>query len=141
MKLIFMYRNKTYGRTRGFYDLELEAWLQNDNTVFRGNKESEFTLIERIRIFINKNTDTEYHSCEIKHFFGEDSCEGHSAKSIKEFLYYQTDLSFKLYQFKIINQRDFERLKSTAFKIYNKYRSVDYEKLKSKGEPFVRRIF
>jgi hypothetical protein len=138
MNHYFFYKNQSCS---SWYNCEIEVWQEHDNTFKEGNRISSFLLLERVKIHVSKHpvkTDGHhrYHSARLDHDMSLDSCHGHHASSVKEFLHYQTDWEFKLNRFKQTDHRNFQRLKQVMLKLYMKYPHINYAEEVFRDAPY-----
>ena len=79
MRIHYYYRRED---DKGFYNLELVAWLEEKEVSRQGYERLSFTRLERLRIFLSKGNN--FHCHTIEHDFGEQSYYGHYAHTRKE---------------------------------------------------------
>ena len=123
MKIHYFYRREY---NKGFYNLEIVAWLEEKETSRLGHERLGFTRLERLRIFLSKDNES-YHNHLIKHEFAENSCMGHYAHTRKElFEAMKKNLLFP------IDSRNYERFRKVAIALYHRQPLVDFSKFKGK---------
>lgn len=130
MKIHYFYR-RDY--STGFYNLEIEAWLEETEISRLGIERLSFTRLERLRIFLSKSD--EYHVHTLDHDFGEKSCYGHWAHARKELI---DDMEKK--ELVPISQHNYERFRKVALALYQKQTLVDFSKFKGKQNYTIRQI-
>lgn len=121
MKIHYFYR-KEY--SKGFYNLEIVAWLEEKETSRQGIERLSFTQLERLRIFLSKDNGS-YHNHRIEHDFCENSCNGHYAHTRKELVQ-----AMKKKSLLPIDGRNYERFRKVALALYSKQPLVDFSKFK-----------
>ncbi len=129
MDLFFFVKNES---NSSWYNCTIEAWEENNNSYIDGDRVSAFTQLERVKIHICKEPD-KYHSARFDHDFSNNSCMGHYAKSLIEFLN-----SHKENGYREINHKTFQRLRSAMFSIYKTYPGINYTERLFKEAPLTR---
>lgn len=132
MKIHYFYRREYH---KGFYNLELVAWLEEKETSRQGNERLSFTRLERLKIFLSKDNES-YHNHRIEHDFGEKSCMGHYAHTRKDLA---SDM--KRQSLIPIDRRNYERFRKVALHLYRSQPLVDFDKFKGKQDYTVRQIW
>ena len=130
MKIHYFYRREY---NKGFYNLELVAWLEETEISRLGYNRLSFTRLERLRIFLSK--DDRYHCHAYEHNFGENSCYGHyvhTRKELNEAMNEQSLLS--------IDGRTYERFRRVAIGLYRKQSLVDFSKFKGKQNYTIKQL-
>lgn len=130
MKIHYFYR-RIY--STGFYDLEIVAWLEETEISRQGCKRLNFTRLERLRIFLSK--DSSYHVHTMEHDFGEKSCYGHYSHTRKELVEAMGKGSLLP-----IDNRNYERFRKAALGLYRKQSLVDFSKFKGRQNYTVRQL-
>lgn len=131
MKIHFFYKREYY---QGFYNLEIIAWLEEQEVSRIGVKRLSFTRLEMLKIFLSK--DDQYHVHTFEHDFGINSCNGHFAHTRKELI---DDMA--KWDRKPINRRNYERFRKVAIALYQKQSLVDFSYFKGKQKYTVRQIW
>ena len=131
MKIHYFFRREY---DRGFYNLEIVAWLEETEISRRGNERLSFTQLERLRIFLSKDNKS-YHNHLIKHEFAENSCFGHYAHTREEL--FQAMKKHSLFP---IDDRNYERFRKVAIALYQKQPLVDFSKFKGKQTYSIRQV-
>lgn len=131
MKIHYFYKREYH---RGFYDLEIVAWLEEKEISRLGVERLSFTNLEKLRIFLSK--ENKYHNHKIEHDFGKNSCRGHFAHTCKEL----TEDMAK-WGCKPIDRRNYERFRKVAIALYQKQSLVDFSDFKGKQDYTVRQIW
>lgn len=131
MKIHYFYRREY---NTGFYNLEIEAWLEEKETSRLGYERLCFTRLERLRIFISKDNKS-YHNHQIEHEFAEKSCQGHYAHTRKELVN-----AMKKSSLLPIDNRNYERFRKVALGLYQKQPLVEFSKFKGKQTYSIRQI-
>lgn len=116
MKIHYFYK-RDY--SKGFYDLEIIAWLEEKETSKKGLERLSFTRLEKLKIFISKSD--KYHDHTINHEFGKNSCTGHWAHTSKELM-----ADMKKWDYMPIDRCNYERFRKIALAIYQKQSLVDF---------------
>lgn len=116
MKIHYFYK-RDY--SKGFYDLEIIAWLEEKETSKKGLERLSFTRLEKLKIFISKSD--KYHDHTINHEFGKNSCKGHWAHTRKELM-----ADMKKWGYVPIDRCNYERFRKIALAIYQKQSLVDF---------------
>ncbi|MES2379873.1 MAG: hypothetical protein V4538_02455 [Bacteroidota bacterium] len=138
MRIIFIAKNQT-GVKRIFNETEIEAWTINPNyTNYKGDKQDELMLIERIKLFAHKDT-TKSHSCDFEWEKFTDTCFGHHAKSEKEFIKERTK-NTSIEGYKVVSETNYNRYKKAILSIHNNYPLIDFKAIKEKPNHFSRQI-
>lgn len=130
MKIHYFYRREY---DKGFYNLEIVAWLEEKETSRQGHERLSFTRLERLRIFLSK--DNTYHNHSMEHDFGEKSCYGHYAHTRKELVE-----EMKKQSLFSIDSRNYERFRKVALNLYSKQPLVDFFKFKGPQKYTIRQI-
>lgn len=130
MKIHYFYRREYH---RGFYDLEIVAWLEKKEISRQGINRLSFTRLERLRIFLSKSN--EYHVHTIEHDFGYNSCRGHSSHTRKELT-----ADMEKWNCKPIDRRNYERFRKVALALYHQQSLVDFSEFKGKQKYTIRQI-
>lgn len=130
MKIHYFY-NRKY--SRGFHNLEISAWLEEKETSRQGVKRLCFTQLEKLSIFLSK--DSHYHDHSIKHEFGKNSCRGHFAHTRKELM-----KSMEKRDCKPTTRRNYERFRKVALALYHKQSLVDFSDFKGKQKYTIHQI-
>ncbi|KAA4004990.1 hypothetical protein F3D69_21020 [Bacteroides ovatus] len=130
MKIHYFYRREY---DKGFYNLEIIAWLEEKETSREGYKRLSFTQLERLKIFLSK--DNGYHNHSIEHDFGEKSCYGHYAHTRKELIEAMRKQSLLP-----IDGCNYERFRRVALNLYSKQPLVDFSKFKGTQKYTIRQI-
>nr|DAQ58955.1 MAG TPA: hypothetical protein [Caudoviricetes sp.] len=130
MKIHYFYK-RNY--SQGFYDLEIIAWLQEQETSRQGGERLSFTRLERLKIFLSKGDN--YHVHTIEHDFGKNSCMGHFAHTRKELIE-----DMKKWDLEPIDRRNYERFRKVAIALYYKQSLVDFSDFKGKQKYTIRQI-
>lgn len=130
MKIHYFYRREY---DKGFYNLEIIAWLEEKETSREGHKRLNFTQLERLKIFLSK--DNSYHNHSIEHDFGEKSCYGHYAHTRKELIEAMRKQSLLP-----IDGCNYERFRRVALNLYSKQPLVDFSKFKGPQKYTIRQI-
>ncbi|MBD3589538.1 hypothetical protein [Bacteroides sp. GM023] len=130
MKIHYFYRREY---SEGFYNLEIVAWLEEEETSKQGTERLSFTQLEKLRIFLSKSVD--YHVHTINHDFGNDSCYGHFAHTRKELI-----ADMKKWGCKPITRHNYERFRKVALALYHKQSLVDFSNFKGKQKYAIRQI-
>lgn len=130
MKIHYFYRREY---DKGFYNLEIIAWLEEKETSREGYKRLSFTQLERLKIFLSK--DNGYHNHSIEHDFGEKSCYGHYAHTRKELIEAMRKQSLLP-----IDGCNYERFRRVALNLYSKQPLVDFSKFKGPQKYTIRQI-
>lgn len=123
MKIHYFYRREY---NTGFYNLEIEAWLEEKETSRLGCERLCFTRLERLRIFLSKDNKS-YHNHHIEHEFAEKSCCGHYAHTRKELA---KDMKKK--ELLSIDGRNYARFRKVAIALYQRQPLPDFSKFKGK---------
>ena len=131
MKIHYFFRREY---DRGFYNLEIVAWLEETEISRRGNERLSFTQLERLIIFLSKDNKS-YHNHLIKHEFAENSCLGHYAHTREEL--FQAMKKHSLFP---IDDRNYERFRKVAIALYQKQPLVDFSKFKGKQTYSIRQV-
>ena len=131
MKIHYFYRREY---AKGFYNLEIVAWLEEKEISRLGHKRLTFTRLERLNIFLSKDNKS-YHNHRIEHDFGEKSCNGHYAHTRKELVD-----AMKKHSLFPIDNRNYERFRKVALALYQKQPLVDFYKFKGKQKYTIREI-
>lgn len=131
MKIHYYYKREYH---KGFYNLEIAAWLEEKEISRQGIKRLSFTRLEKLRIFLSK--EDQYHVHTIEHDFGKDSCHGHYAHTRKELIE-----DMKKWDYKPIDQRNYERFRKVALALYHKQSLVDFSNFAGKQKYTVRQIW
>lgn len=132
MKIHYFYKREY---SKGFYDLEIVAWLEEEEISRLGEKRLSFTQLERLRIFLSKDND-KYHNHSIDHDFGEKSCYGHCAHTRKDLI---EDMKRK--SLLPIDARNYERFRKVAIQLYSRQPPVDFSKFKGKQSYTIKQIW
>ena len=130
MKIHYFYRREY---DKGFYNLEIIAWLEEKETSREGYKRLSFTQLERLKIFLSK--DNGYHNHSIEHDFGDKSCYGHYAHTRKELIEAMRKQSLLP-----IDGCNYERFRRVALNLYSKQPLVDFSKFKGTQKYTIRQI-
>lgn len=130
MRIHYFYRREYH---KGFYNLELVAWLEEKEISRQGYERLSFTRLERLRIFLSKDND--YHCHTIDHDFGENNCYGHHAHTRREL----TE-SMEKESLLPIDGRNYERFRKVALGLYSKQPLVDFSKFKGKQNYTIRQL-
>lgn len=130
MKIHYFYK-RDY--SKGFYNLEIVAWLEEKETSRKGVERLSFTRLERLKIFISN--DNRYHDNTINHEFGKDSCHRHFTHTRKEL----TD-NMKKWNHKPLDRCNYERFRKVALALYNKQSLVDFSDFKGEQKYTIRQI-
>lgn len=131
MRIHYFYRREYH---RGFYNLEIVAWLEEKETSRLGNERLAFTQLERLTIFLSKDNES-YHNHRMDHDFGEKSCNGHYAHTRKELVD-----AMKKQSLLPIDNRNYERFRKVAIALYQKQPLVDFGKFRGKQTYSIRQI-
>lgn len=131
MKIHYFYKREYH---KGFYDLEIVAWLEEKEISRQGHERLSFTQLERLRIFLSKDNQS-YHNHRIDHDFGERSCMGHYAHTRRELIE-----SMKKDSLIPIDNRNYERFRKVALALYQKQPLVDFDKFKGKQNYTIHQI-
>lgn len=131
MKIHYFFRREC---DKGFYNLELVAWLEEEETSRLGQKRLSFTRLERLNIFLSKDNNS-YHNHRIEHDFGEESCLGHYSHTRRELVKEMEKQSLS-----IIDRRNYERFRKVALNLYKRQPLVDFSKFKGKQTYTIRTI-
>lgn len=131
MKIHYFFRREY---NRGFYNLEIIAWLEEKETSRLGVERLSFTQLERLSIFLSKDNES-YHNHRMEHDFGEKSCNGHYAHTRKELVN-----AMKRSSLLPIDGRNYERFRKVAIGLYQKQPLVDFSKFKGKQTYSIRQI-
>ncbi len=116
-----------------FYDLEIVAWLEEKTISRQGDEILSFKELERLDIFISKNSDFQAH--KIIHCFGSNSCIGHSAHTRKKLV---EDMG--RWGLKPIDRRNYERFRKVALALYYKQSLINFSDFKGKQKYTIRTI-
>lgn len=130
MKIHYFYRREY---DKGFYNLEIIAWLEEKETSREGYKRLSFTQLERLKIFLSK--DNGYHNHSIEHDFGEKSCYGHYAHTRKKLIEAMRKQSLLP-----IDGCNYERFRRVALNLYSKQPLVNFSKFKGTQKYTIRQI-
>lgn len=130
MKIHYFYRREY---DKGFYNLEIIAWLEEKEISRQGYERLSFTRLEKLRIFLSK--DNIYHNHSIDHDFGENSCYGHYVHSRRELIE-----EMKKDSLLPIDRRNYERFRKVALSLYQRQSLVDFSKFKGKQKYIIRQI-
>lgn len=138
MNLYFFYKNES---STGWYNCTIEAWEENDNAYQDGKPVSSFKQLERLHIHISKHPTAteerkEFHSAGFDHDYGTDSCLGHGAKTVKDFIQDKTESRYSCME--QTDHRTFQRFKKVMLRIYLNYPGVNYTKQLLKEAPLCR---
>ena len=131
MKIHYFYKREY---DRGFYNLEIVAWLEEKEISRQGQSRLSFTQLERLKIFLSKDNSS-YHNHRIEHDFAEKSCYGHYAHTRKELVE-----EMKKQSLFPIDNRNYIRLRKVALALYRKQPLVDFSKFKGKQTYQIRQI-
>lgn len=131
MKIHYFYKREY---DRGFYNLEIVAWLEEKEISRQGQSRLSFTQLERLKIFLSKDNSS-YHNHRIEHDFGEKSCYGHYTHTRKELVE-----EMKKQSLFPIDNRNYERLRKVALALYQKQPLVDFSKFIRKQTYQIRQI-
>lgn len=130
MRIHYFYRREYH---KGFYNLELVAWLEEKEISRQGYERQSFTRLERLSIFLSKGND--FHCHRMEHDFGEDNCLGHYTHTRREL----TE-SMKKESLLPIDGRNYERFRKVALGLYSKQPLVDFSKFKGKQNYAIRQL-
>lgn len=130
MRIHFFYK-RDY--RQGFYDLTIVAWLEEKTISRQGDERLSFKELERLDIFISKNSDFQAH--KIKHCFGSDSCIEHYDHTRKELV---EDMG--RWGLKPIDRRNYERFRKVAIALYRKQSLINFSEFKGKQTYTIRTI-
>ena len=130
MRIHYFYRREYH---KGFYNLELVAWLEEKEISRQGLNRLSFTRLERLRIFLSK--DNSYHCHSMEHDFGKDGCLGHYTHTRREL----TE-SMKKESLLPIDGRNYERFRKVALGLYSKQPLVDFSKFKGEQNYTIRQL-
>ena len=130
MRIHYFYKK---GYRRDFYDLTIVAWLEEKTISKQGDKRLSFKELERLDIFISKNSDFQAH--KISHSFGSNSCIGHSAHTRKKLV---EDMG--KWGIKPIDRCNYERFRKVALALYSKQSLIDFSDFKGKQKYTIRTI-
>lgn len=130
MRIHYYYRRED---DKGFYNLELVAWLEEKEVSRQGYERLSFTRLERLRIFLSKGDNFHCHTME--HDFGEQSYYGHYAHTRKELAE-----AMKKDSLLPINNRNYERFRKVALSLYHKQPLVNFSKFKGKQNYAIRQL-
>lgn len=130
MRIHYFYK-KDY--RQGFYDLTIVAWLEEKTISRQGDKRLSFKELERLDIFISKNSD--FQANKIIHSFGSNSCIGHSAHTRKKLV---EDMG--KWRLKPIDRRNYERFRKVALALYYKQSLINFSDFKGKQKYTIRTI-
>lgn len=119
--------------SQGFYDLEIVAWLEEKTISRQGDERLSFKELERLNIFISKNSDYQFH--RISHSFGSNSCIGHFANTRKKLV---EDMG--RWGLKPIDRRNYERFRKVALALYYKQSLINFSDFKGKQKYTIRTI-
>lgn len=131
MKIHYFYRREY---NKGFYNLEIVAWLEEKEISRQGHERLSFTQLEKLRIFLSKDNSS-YHNHRMEHDFGEESCFGHYAHTRKELVE-----AMKKDSLLPIDQRNYERFRKAALNLYQKQPLVDFSKFRGRQKYMIRQI-
>lgn len=131
MKIHYFYKREY---DRGFYNLEIVAWLEEKEISRQGQSRLSFTQLERLKIFLSKDNSS-YHNHRIEHDFAEKSCYGHYAHTRKELVE-----EMKKQSLFPIDNRNYVRLRKVALALYRKQPLVDFSKFNGKQTYQIRQI-
>lgn len=131
MKIHYFYKREYH---KGFYYLEIVAWLEEKEISRQGIKRLSFTRLEKLKIFLSKGD--QYHAHTIEHDFGKNSCHGHSAHTRKGLVE-----DMKKWDSKPIGRRNYERFRKIALALYQKQALVDFSDFAGKQNYSVRQIW
>lgn len=131
MRIHYFYRREYH---KGFYNLELVAWLEEKEISRQGLDRLSFTRLERLRIFLSKDNE-DYHCHKMEHDFGENICLGHHAHTRREL----TE-AMKKWSLLPIDGRNYERFRKVALGLYSKLPLVDFSKFKGKQNYTIRQL-
>ena len=130
MKIHYFYKREY---NSGFYDLVIEAWLEEKETSRQGVERLSFTKLEKLRIFLSK--DDHFHCYDFKHEFGKNSCIGHFAHTRKKL---KEDMN--KWKLKPIDRRNYERFRKIALALYRKQSLIDFSDFKGRQTYAIRQI-
>ena len=131
MKIHYFYKRKYH---KGFYSLEIVAWLEEKEISRQGINRLLFSRLENLKIFLSKSD--QYHDHTFEHDFGKNSCTGHFAHTRKEL----TE-DMKKWEYLPIDRRNYERFRKVALALYNKQSLVDFSDFTKKQNYVVRQIW
>lgn len=122
MKLLYMYYR---GRRGAWYDVRICIWLCRDALYSGDNKiHKTFNRLEEVRLFASTDP-VHYHACTYENDFSGDSCHGHWAKTVQEFLVKEKDT--RCYPMVPITKESYNRIKKFCLKVYQSYPPLDLE--------------
>lgn len=131
MKIHYFYKKEYH---KGFYDLEIVAWLEEKEISRQGVERLSFTRLEKLRIFLSKSD--QYHVHTMEHDFGKNSCHGHYAHTRKGLIE-----DMKKWGNLPIDRRNYERFRKVALALYQKQPLVDFSDFKGKQKYTIHQIW
>lgn len=132
MKIHYFYRKEYH---KGFYQIELVAWLEEKEISRQGCERLSFTQLEKLDIFLSKDNES-FHCHRIVHDFGEKSCLGHYAHTRSDLI-----RDMERQSMLPVDGRNYERFRKVALQLYIKQPLVDFSKFAGKQDYTIRQIW